>query len=432
MSLDTKYRPRTYNDVLGQRTSVKVLKSLVREGAGWKQSYLFAGPFGSGKTTLGRIHARALLCETPREGEACDECLSCKSMLSGASDSFVEVDAATNSGKADVKKILEEIDYSSFSGRRKLYLFDEAHQLSRDALDALLKPMEENRKGSDEKRLVCIFATTEPEKMRATVLSRCAPAFIIHHVPSEEIADRLAWVCDQEGFKYDREALLLIADFTEGHIRDALKAIEGVASSNQKYVSISAVRSYLHVDRNDLICQLLLAEGSQVLHLCDEILSATPVGVAYERLLSATMYSISLGLKASAPPPYWNRSILEQAWEKRGSSLLDLADVISSSPRRATDAMFKCEMLKWGKALPRVVREATAPATYAETHVNKETAPKPQIAEKPHKEFNEISLMEFARKVKALRNTSGLKEEMYAPTNKLGGLNDHPQGGGGG
>jgi len=429
LSLDTKYRPRTYGDVLGQRTSVQVLKSLVREGAGWKQSYLFAGPFGSGKTTLGRIHARALLCETPREGEPCDECLSCKSMLNGGSDSFVEVDAATNSGKADVKKILEEIDYSSFSGRRKLYLFDEAHQLSRDALDALLKPMEENRKGSDEKRLVCIFATTEPEKMRATVLSRCAPAFIIHHVPSEEIADRLAWVCDQEGFRHDREALLLIADFTEGHIRDALKAIEGVASSNQRYVSTPAVRSYLHVDRNDLICQLLIAEGSHILHLCEDILSSTPVGIAYERLLAATMHSISLGLKASVPPPYWNREILEKAWEKRGASLLDLAEVISSSPRRATDAMLKCEMLKWSKALPRL---ATAPQTPIEIQEVKITPPKTQTLEKPHKEFNEISLMEFARKVKMLRNKSASKEATNATENKLGGFNDHSQGGGGG
>lgn len=403
MSLDTKYRPRTYADVLGQKPSVKVLTSLVREGAGWKQSYLFAGPFGSGKTTLGRILARALLCESPKEGEPCDECVSCRGMLAGTSDAFVEVDAATNSGKADVKKIIEELDYSTFSGRRKLYLFDEAHQLSRDALDALLKPMEENQKGSDEKRLVCIFATTEPEKMRATVLSRCAPAFIIHHVPSSEIADRLAKVCETEGFEYEYNALLLIADFTEGHIRDALKAIEGVASSNQRKVTEAAVRSYLHVDRNDLLCELLIADGVQILTLCEEVLTHTPVGVAYERLLTATMLAISLGLKASVPPPYWNKTLLEKAWEKRGSGLLDLAEVLASAPRRATEAVFKCDLLKWSKAIPRV---APQEVPYETPRVQENQTPKTKeeaTAPSSSPSINEMSLMEFSRRVKALR-----------------------------
>lgn len=349
MSLDTKYRPKNYEDVLGQAGSIKTLKGIVSENAGWKQSYLFAGPFGSGKTTLGRILARALLCEDPINGEPCNKCSSCESMISGESDAFIEVDAATNSGKEDVKKVLNEIDYNAFSGRRKLYLFDESHQLSPSALDALLKPMEDNRKGSEEKRLVCIFCTTEPEKMRATVLSRCAPAFIIHHVDSEEIADRLSWVCEQEGYEYDREALVLIADFTEGHIRDALKAIEGVASSNSKKITLEAVRSYLHVDRNDLICKLLVSEGSDLLRISDEVLSSTPVGIAFDRLLSATMFSISLGLGAGNPPPYWNKDILTEAWEKKGEGLIHLAEAISSKPRKSTEALFKCELLKWSK-----------------------------------------------------------------------------------
>jgi hypothetical protein len=125
MSLDTKYRPSKYSDVLGQHESKQSLKGFIKAGAGWRQSYLFAGPYGSGKTTLGRILARALLCQNPQDGEPCDECASCKSMLDGSHDSFVEVDAATNSGKADVKKLLDELSYASFSGSKKLYLFDE-------------------------------------------------------------------------------------------------------------------------------------------------------------------------------------------------------------------------------------------------------------------------------------------------------------------
>lgn len=438
MSLDTKYRPRTYNDVLGQRGAVKTLKGIVSEGAGWKQSYLFAGPFGSGKTTLGRILARALLCENPQEGEPCDKCSSCEGLISGGSDAFVEVDAATNSGKADVKKILEEIDYNAFSGRRKLYLFDESHQLSKDALDALLKPMEDNRKGSEEKRLVVIFCTTEPEKMRATVLSRCAPAFIIHHVDSEEIADRLAWVCDQEGFEYEREALVLIADFTEGHIRDALKAIEGVSASNAKKVTLEAVRSYLHVDRNDLICKLLLAEGADLLSISDEVLANTPVGVAFERLLSATMFSISLGLEAGSPPPYWNREILKKAWEKKGALLIELAEALSSKPKRATEALFKCELLKWSReSFPQVVR-VTAPL---EKNVERAVTENPISVSETEKNAHadkeasgkkdEVSIMMFASWVKSIRksNTSeGVAVD--EKSNNMGGDADLSSGGG--
>lgn len=347
MSLDTKYRPRTYSDVLGQKPTIQTLKGFIKSEAGWRQSYLFAGPYGSGKTTLGRIMARALLCESPIDGEPCDECSSCKAMLMGSHDSFIEVDAATNSGKADVKKLLDELGYASFSGNKKLYLFDEAHQLSKDALDALLKPMEENDRGSFDKRLVCIFATTEPEKMRQTVLSRCAPAFIIRHVDSEEIADRLQKVCEWEGFEYEREALVLIADFTEGHIRDALKAIEGVASSNEGKVGLQGVRSYLHVDRNDVICNLLLSENAQSLSLVDELLQSTPVGISYDRLQSACMLAISLGMKAGTPPPYWNRDLLQVIWDRHGMSLLTLADSLASRPIRPTGGMFKCDLLKW-------------------------------------------------------------------------------------
>lgn len=347
MSLDTKYRPRNYDDVLGQEETIKTLKGFIKNQAGWRQSYLFAGPYGSGKTTLGRILARALLCSDPEEGMPCNKCSSCTAMMDGSHDSFIEVDAATNSGKSDVKKLLEDLAYTSFSGSKKLYLFDEAHQLSKDALDALLKPMEENDKGTFDKKLVCIFATTEPERMRDTVLSRCAPAFTIKHVPSEKIADRLAVVCDQEGFSYDREALLLIADFTEGHIRDALKAIEGVASSNQGEVKVDGVKAYLHVDRNEIVCKLLVEDLQTSLSLIEDLLSSSPVGVIYDRLLTATTWAMSIGFGSGNPPPFWNKEILTKAWEIHQTGLLTLSQYLANAPLRPTGSMLKVEFLKW-------------------------------------------------------------------------------------
>jgi DNA polymerase III delta prime subunit len=126
VALDTKYRPINYSDVLGQDSTVEVLRQFIREGRGFHQSYIFCGQHGSGKTTMGRILARALLCEAHVDGEPCNQCTSCLSILErGSSECFVELDAATKSGKSDVTKITEDVTYSTFSGKRRIYLFDE-------------------------------------------------------------------------------------------------------------------------------------------------------------------------------------------------------------------------------------------------------------------------------------------------------------------
>ena len=139
MAFDTKYRPIRYEDVLGQESSVAVLKQFVVEGRGFHQSYVFCGQHGSGKTTLGRILARSLLCESPVDGAPCDQCDSCVTFLNGDShECFEELDAATKSGKADLSRIIEDLQYSTVSGKRRIYLFDESHRLSKQALDALL------------------------------------------------------------------------------------------------------------------------------------------------------------------------------------------------------------------------------------------------------------------------------------------------------
>ncbi len=346
MSFDTKYRPKTYQDLIGQEPIVKVLKGVIANNKGWCSSYVFSGGYGTGKTTTARILARALLCESPINGEACDKCYSCVSMLEGTSDAYIEVDSATNSGKDDLRKVLDEIDYSTFSGRRRLYCFDEAHALSTQSLDLLLKSLEDNRPNSLEKKLVCIFCTTEIQKLRQTILSR-AMSFIIKPATDEQIANRLVYVCDKEGITYDYEALKLIANITEYHIRDALKAVEGISSGFNKHIGMQEVRSYLHIDRNDLLASVLNADARQASELLNKILESTPVGVAYDRLIEACMLSINIGLGLNTTPPYWNSEILKQAWLKNQNHLLKLADELASKPIRATNAMLICDVMKW-------------------------------------------------------------------------------------
>jgi len=372
LSLDTKYRPIRYEDVLGQESTIKILRRFVAEKRGFRQSYLFSGPFGSGKTTLGRIHARTLLCETPSpSGDPCDQCSSCRSLLDlGTSMNFTEVDAATNSGKAEIQRIVEEIQYDTFSGNRHLYLFDEAHQLSPSALDAMLKPMEENVPGSEDKRLMCIFCTTEPERMRLTILSRCAPAFVIQTVSPALIAVRLEKICKAEGIAYDPAMLLLISEMTECHIRDALKAIEGVSMLGA--VNKENVTSYLRLDLNSAYLDILenLGPGRDLgvaVQAAKKLLERSSPVTCYEKLAELSMLAYQVFLGATSPPVYLDPQRMTALGQAQQSNLLNFSSRFAGRPGRPSASMLFCDLgnLHHGVAVagdrPVVIMTTSAP-----------------------------------------------------------------------
>ena len=347
MSFDTKYRPVKFSDVMGQDSIIRILRRFIATGTGLRQSYLFAGPFGSGKTTLGRIMARALLCEHPTpEGDPCDQCESCQSLIeSNTSFDFVEVDAATNSGKDEIRKVIEEIQYSSFSGRRRIYLFDEAHRLSTGALDALLKPLEEDVPGSSDKRLVCIFCTTEPESMKATIFSRCAPIFVIQPVSPEGIAKRLAYICQQENIPYDEVMLQTIAEITECHIRDAIKAVEGVALLGG--VTHENVTSYLHLDLNDTYLDILEAIGRDLptaIKISQGVLNRVSPATAYGKLTDICVLAYQVHISAIKPPAFWDRERLKALGVTHGETLLAMAERFANRPSHPTPSMLSCDL----------------------------------------------------------------------------------------
>jgi DNA polymerase III subunit gamma/tau len=347
VSLDTKYRPLTYDTVLGQEGTIKVVREFVKAGQGFQQSYLFGGPWGSGKTTLGRILARALLCENPQDGNPCDQCDSCKSILeTGSAEAFVEVDAATNSGKADVAKIVEDIEFGTFSGKRRLYLWDECHELSRSAMDAMLLPLEECVSGSQDKKLVCIFCTTEPEKMRPAILSRCAPAFIIRPVSPETIGKRLSYICAQEGIEAEEAALTLIAEATECHVRDAMKAVEGIAMLGT--VTRDNVVSYLHMDANALYLDVLAAIGRDLpaaMETAQNLLEKVSPSTAYSEISDLAILGYRIGsLGVGNPPSYVDRERLVEVAKNHGEFMVEIASRLAKHPSRATASMFLCDL----------------------------------------------------------------------------------------
>lgn len=309
---------------------------------------MFAGNgFMNHNTTLARILARALLCPNPSpNGDPCDKCESCRSMLEhGTALNYTEIDAATHSGKDDMKKLVEEIQFASFSGNRRVYTLDESHQLSIGALDAILKPLEENIPGTDDKKMVCIFCTTEPERMRATILSRCAPAFVIQPVPPDEIAQRLAWICMQEQIPYDLAMLQLIAEATECHIRDALKAIEGVSMLGP--INEANVRSYLHLDLNSLYMDVVENLGldlAVVTTSIRKILERASPATCYEKLVEVIMLAYQASWDTAKLPFFWDSERLKVIGQRHGDNLLGFASRLASRPGKPSASMLLCDL----------------------------------------------------------------------------------------
>ena len=213
------WRPRTFSDMVGQEAIVRTLRNQVSSGR-IAHAYLFCGSRGTGKTSAAKIMARAINCENPQNGDPCGACGSCKTIESGASFDVYEMDAASNSRVEEIRELLEKVDYPPQFGRYKVYIIDEVHMLSNAAFNALLKTLEE-----PPEYMVFILATTEPQKLPATILSRCQ-RFDFGRFSEDQIAGHLEKVAAASGVKAEKEALAMIARAAEGGMRDALSILD--------------------------------------------------------------------------------------------------------------------------------------------------------------------------------------------------------------
>ncbi|HWK98554.1 MAG TPA: DNA polymerase III subunit gamma/tau [Parapedobacter sp.] len=265
-----KYRPATFDTVVGQQHITVTLKNAIKNKQ-LAQAFLFCGPRGVGKTTCARILAKTINCEhLGNDMEACGQCDSCKSFQNGNSFSIHELDAASNNSVDDIRSLIDQVRIPPQTGKYKIYIIDEVHMLSQQAFNAFLKTLEE-----PPTYAIFILATTEKHKILPTILSRCQ-IFDFNRIKVADMADHLASIADKEGVSYDRDGLHIIAQKADGGLRDALSMFDQIVSFSNKEVSYQAVIDNLNILDYEYYFRLTDAvireDSASALLLLDEIL----------------------------------------------------------------------------------------------------------------------------------------------------------------
>lgn len=267
-ALYRKYRPLDFNQMIGQDALVMSLKNQIKNNE-VSHAYLFSGTRGTGKTSAAKIFARAVNCEHPIDGNPCNKCKSCLSNLNNTSVDVVEMDAASNNGVDDIRDLKDKVIYPPTFLKYKVYIIDEVHMLSKGAFNALLKILEE-----PPSHLIFILATTEKEKIPATILSR-TQKFEFSRVSLENIIKRLKYISQMEGKTLDDEVYQLIAKTSDGAMRDALSVLDQLLSFDSDHISIEKAMDVLGISSSESLFELTSAylnkDAARAISVIDDI-----------------------------------------------------------------------------------------------------------------------------------------------------------------
>lgn len=268
-ALYRKFRPKTFSEVVGQDHVTQTLKNQIKSGR-VGHAYLLTGGRGTGKTSTAKILARAINCLNPKDGEPCNECEICKANLDGTLTDVIEMDAASNNSVEDIRSIKEKINFLPTLAKYRVYIIDEVHMLSTGAFNALLKTLEE-----PPEHVKFILATTEPQKLLATILSRCQ-RFDFKKISNEDLIKRMKTVCDESGIQITEPALNLIATLSEGAARDALSILERCLQDGETNIDENKIKDLVGIPKfvyvNNIITGIIERDIEKSLNAMNDVL----------------------------------------------------------------------------------------------------------------------------------------------------------------
>ena len=269
-ALYRKFRPITFSELVGQEHITRTLRNqIMADRVG--HAYLFNGGRGTGKTSSAKILARAINCLNPKDGEPCNECEICKGALNGSLTDIVEMDAASNNSVEDIRSIREEVNFLPTKAKYRVYIIDEVHMLSPGAFNALLKTLEE-----PPEHVKFILATTEPQKLPATILSRCQ-RFDFKRISNEDIIKRLEIVCKESNIEITEGALKIISVLAEGAMRDALSILERCVQDGENKIDEDKIKDLVGIPKitfvHSIVDAIVEYDIDKALASMDEILN---------------------------------------------------------------------------------------------------------------------------------------------------------------
>ena len=268
LALYRKYRSKNFEEIVGQKHITKSLTNQINNNE-ISHAYLFTGTRGTGKTSIAKIFAKAINCLNPKNGSPCNECEVCKSLNSAGSVDVYEIDAASNNRVDEIRDLREKVKYPPVNCRYKVYIIDEVHMLTDSAFNALLKTLEE-----PPEYVVFILATTEVQKLPATILSRCM-RFDFKLISENELINHLKYIFDDSKIKYEEEALSIIARLGAGSVRDTLSIADMCVAYSNRNVTYKSVEDAIGITNRELLKKLNIAllngDKGEVLSIIDGV-----------------------------------------------------------------------------------------------------------------------------------------------------------------